>query len=481
MKTQNFDQKMGFKTIIKKSWPCFISYASNAVSISALFINVIIFSNIIWPGEAFHATEIGLLLGFSTYTMALSGLLFGYLADKVSRVKLISACTLFFGLSLLFNGFAPEGLGMETYIYFLTCILARGFFVGGFWPIINSFINDATIEQERSQFFGALQGVFQVVQIIGMVFSAVMFQSNLWRIYFWIVGGGILILGLFQMKGSEPKRAANYEEFQDILADKDIFYEYRLNKKSIKDTIFKPTNIIAFAEGIFTTILLSVPDFLLIAYIQSTPHNISPLSSSLIMIFFGLPGGIIGAVVFAKISDKLAKRTIRNRIYVIIVSIISIFMVYFLVFYLPLPHLSVAEGNNILIILSYPILWVMGFGALMGRALGGLYSINQPPVLQKINLPEAQGTISSSNQFLEHIGYGTGPILAGILLTTFNQNYQITITITMSLGIIGALMWLLALFWIEKDVSRVSSILKKRSIELKIKNNMALPNTIKNN
>ena len=41
----------------------------------------------------------------------------------------------------------------------------------------------------------------------------------------------------------------------------------------------------------------------------------------------------------------------------------------------------------------------------------------------------------------------------------------------MSIGIFGALMWFLATIWIEKDVNRVSSILRQRGEELNGKQN----------
>ena len=85
-----------------------------------------------------------------------------------------------------------------------------------------------------------------------------------------------------------------------------------MNRDTIKSTIFAPTNIIAFAEGIFTTIMLVIPDFLFIPYIQSDPFNISSFSSSIFMIMFGLPGGLLGSLAFAKISDKLAEKNIKN-------------------------------------------------------------------------------------------------------------------------------------------------------------------------
>lgn len=468
MEKEKFQKKEegNYISIIKKSWPCFASYLSYAFTLAFFYINILIISEIIWPGGEFRSSEIGLLFGISTYIMAFSGLLFGNLADRISRIKLFSLCTIMFGIGFVINGFAPQGLGLTTFIFFLLCVLIRGFFSGGFWPLINSYITDSSLEDERSRFFGVLNSSFQILQLSGMIFAAFMFQLGFWRFYFWIIGLGITLVGVFILKGDEPKRASTREELKDLISESNILYEYRLNKESMKETIFKPTNLIAFAEGIFTTILLSVPDFLLVAYIQSAPYNFSPIVSSLFLIIFGVPGTIAGSVVFSDLSDKLSKKNIKNRIYLITFSLIGLFGIFMAVFLLPLPKLNTQEGNNLILILSYPIMWVFGLVAFAARSVLGLYNINQPPLLQKINLPEAQGFISSTNQFLESIGYGTGPILAGILLAVFNQNYQITVSITMLIGILGAILWLIATRWIEEDAAQISKILTKRKNEL---------------
>lgn len=453
--------------IIRKTWPSLVSYLSFAFTISVLYINVIIVSNIIWPGEKFHSSEVGLLFGLSTYVMAFSGLLFGNLTDKISRIKLFSISVSFYGIGFIINGFAPAELGMTTYFFFVIFVIFRGFFSGAFWPIINSYIHDKINEDERSQYFGILNSSFQVVQLMGMILAAFTFQIGLWRIYFWVVGLILSIFGIIILKAKEPKRASMTKELKEIISTTKLLYEYRLDKKSMKETILKPTNIIAFIEGIFTAMLLSVPDFLLVAYFESPPHNFSPVAASLFMILFGVPGTLFGSIVFSKYSDTLAKRNIKNRIYFIVFSLIGIFFLFSAVFLIPIPSFTIQEGNNILILLSYPVIWMLGLVAFIVRSIFGLYNINQPPLIQKINLPEAQGFISSTNQFLESIGYGTGPILAGILLSIFNQNYQITVILTMSFGIIGALFWTFAINWVEEDTKRISKILEKRNHELR--------------
>jgi MFS family permease len=474
------EEKTGFFILIKRLWQHFLIYNTFAFTAATLFVNIVIVSGIMWPGDTFadHAGELGILTGTSMYVVALSGILFGVLADKFSRTKLMAIVELIFGIGLFFNGLVPEGQGGTTFYLFLTFSLVRGFSHGGIWPLISSHVNDSTEDKERSQFFGAMQAMFQLFQIIGMLVSAFAFQNNYWREFFYITGILAIFFGIIILiKGSEPKRGAKREELKNVLSSEEIDYEYQLTKETIKSTIIAPTNLIAFFEGIFTTILLAVPDFLLIAYLQSPPYHFSPLVSAFFMIIFGLPGGVIGSLAFAKISDRLSNKNIKNRIYLIVISIIVLSSVYLALFNIPLPAMSASQGNDFLFVMSFPTIWVMGLIAFIARSIVGLWNINQPPLLQKINLPEAQGKISSANQFLESIGNGTGPIIAGFLLITYGQNYQLTILITTILGMIGGLFWLFSSIWINKDINRISSILKEREIELSSKSN---PNNIDN-
>ena len=158
------EEKTGFLILIKRLWPHFLIYNSYAFTVATLYINIVIVSGIMWPGDTFadHAGELGILTGTSIYILALSGILFGVLADKFSRIKLMASIELIYGFGLFFNGFIPEAQGQTTYLLFLIFSLVRGFSIGGIWPLVTSHVNDSTEESERSQFFGAMQGLFQL-------------------------------------------------------------------------------------------------------------------------------------------------------------------------------------------------------------------------------------------------------------------------------------------------------------------------------
>nr|MDO8118643.1 hypothetical protein [Candidatus Sigynarchaeota archaeon] len=95
-----------------------------------------------------------------------------------------------------------------------------------------------------------------------------------------------------------------------------------------------------------------------------------------------------------------------------------------------------------------------------------VYIINQTPLLQKVNLPEAQGTVSSIDRFFEILSVGIGSILSGFLLAAFNGNYQLTVAVLTVIGACGALLWLGGYKLIDKDLERISNILAQRAIDM---------------
>jgi MFS family permease len=135
-------------------------------------------------------------------------------------------------------------------------------------------------------------------------------------------------------------------------------------------------------------------------------------------------------------------------------------------FFVPIPFFSPEEGKNFILFLSFPASIIMGLLILSSDGISSLYMINQPPLLQEINLPEAQAQITSWNQFLEHIGYGLGPLIAGIIISSFGQNYQISATLIALFNIPGVILWILSIKWYPGDKQKICEILKDRAVIL---------------
>ena len=116
-------------------------------------------------------------------------------------------------------------------------------------------------------------------------------------------------------------------------------------------------------------------------------------------------------------------------------------------------------------------MWTLGALFFTSRSIFSLYVVNQSPVIQQINLPEAQGQIISWNQFLEQFGRGIGPLLCGILLVFTNTNYQITVMLVVLCIIPGVILWILARNWFTKDMDNIKTILAERAEILNSKKN----------
>ncbi|MEX2682333.1 MAG: MFS transporter [Candidatus Sigynarchaeota archaeon] len=457
--------------VLRRAWVLLWWNASVSFLVSAEFINLLVMSYKIWPGEPFHALEMGGLITARLWMDGIAAvLLWGPLADRFDRRKLHMFNSAVTGSLVLVNAFLPIGGGFSSYYAWLALRMVIGGFMSGGGPLGNSLSSDIAKSGEKSQYFGYSSIVWQVVQIGSMILSAFMFSTGeLWRLFFVISAG--MFFGMTFFLGfffKEPARAATHDSFTKILGNTaGVKYNYRLTRDTVKDTIFRPTNILAFSEGIFTSILFGIIDLIWLPYIQSPPRNISPVATSLFMLVYGVPGAILGSYVFAKISDKYGAKRLRNRVLIIASSLLGSVVLILTAFSLPLPTFTPEEGADISMLFAYPVFAVFGALMLVMRATFSIFGVNQPPILQEINLPEAQGQIASLGQLVEIFSYGSGPLLAGAVLVAFSYEYQAAIQVVSLVAMPGICMWFLAVIWVEKDQARIKRIVEARAKELK--------------
>jgi len=216
-------------------------------------------------------------------------------------------------------------------------------------------------------------------------------------------------------------------------------------------------------------ILLESINILILPFIQTDPINISPFSTAVFLVTFGLTGGLLGTLILARLSDRIAENNPVKRLPIIVISIVGGLLTFVFFFYLPWPHLSIEQGKDVFYLMSLPMIWFMGSLFFMSRSIFSLYMINQAPILQDINLPEAQGQIISWNQFLESLGRGLGPLIAGILLFATANNYQ-QVSLILALFILpGVFLWIIAIKWFPQDRQQIQHILEQRAEELHIR------------
>jgi len=454
----------------KETWPILLLGGFQGLAYGGIFILIVPLSLLFWPGESYHPLEMGILISCLFGTSAFTGIFWGRLLDKhtISRKKVLYGIALFRGSSMIMMGLAIEGLGNQTWAYFLVFIIIFSGFAGGSWPGIVSISNDMIPQKQRSQFFG-IQGImYGLFTSFGFVFASYFVEVGLWRVFFITIGVGIIGAGtLLMLKIEEPKRGAQQSELKDILKDDSLEYDFQIDAKMMKKTMLSKTNLIALIEGISTNILLGALTTLVLPYLQTPPHNFSPFSTSIFILLFGLTGGLVGQLFLARISDKKATDKPILRIYFIIIALVASVLTFAYIFFLDLPKLTPEEGRNVIYLMSFPVMWINGALYLFSQTVSSLYMVNQRPLLQEINLPEAQGQITSWNQFLESIGYAMGPLIVGVLLIQSGNNYQITVIIIVLCVSPGILLWVLGLKYYPNDAKEVKKILEERAEILK--------------
>ena len=400
----------------------------------------------------------------------LMAIIWGWLIDRFQRKKIITRGSIFVGIFITINIFAPVGGGTPNYWFWLINRICIGFFMSQGGPAIYSLGNDFLDKEEKSRFFGLLLITFVIFQYVGMFVSAILFEIGFWQVFLLISAGSYFLTAIVISKFiKEPKRGIREPKLSQILSTTDARYEYKLNRHTLKSTTFSKSNILVLVEGFSTNLIFGIIDLILLPFMQSAPHNIAPSTTAIFQILFSIPGSIIGFIFLAKLSDRIGKKSLKNRAILVLVSISTAIFTFLIVFSMPWPSLTPEEGASITMIIQYPIFFFFGSMFFANSAIIGLYALNQGPIIQELNLPESQGTIRGWNQFIEVVSYGSGPLVGGILLQFVGQNYQSTIQFVVLFTIPGILLWVIVYFTIEADYKRVQDLLSLRAVEIKEK------------
>ena len=413
----------------------------------------------------------GLLISSMFWANSLSGLVFGRLIDKYSRTKILFIIAIIRGISMIMLSFTIVGLGLSSWLYFFIFTTIIGISAGGNYPTIASLSQDMVPLNYRSRFFVIRNMIRSIFRLPGFLLTGLLMLLNLWRLFFIFTGIFIIIMGLLVfLTIDEPKRGIQREELSNVLKKDSTSYDYKLSFKMARKTLLSKTNLVALIEGIFTSVFMGSLTILFLPYLQTSPHNISSFVTGAYMALFGLSGGLILRYFLGRFSDRSSEKKDIRRIYFIILALAVGSGTFILIFYLPLPHLTVEEGKSLLLFFSFPVIWVMGIIETVSSSISSLYEINQPPVLQEINLPEAQGQIVSLNRLLESIGWGSGPLITGIFIVLSGTNYQLVALIIGIFALPGVILWILSIKWYQKDKKTISLILEERAKILKTEN-----------
>jgi MFS family permease len=271
-KTANFKPE---KSYHKDIWPIYLLNGFNSIAFGGLIILIVPLSSLFWPGEDYHAFEMGILVTTLLWTSSITGIVFGWLIDRYSRVKILLIISILRSFSMIMLSFASVGQGIQTWLYFFVFVLIFGTFAGGSYPSMVSLSNDIVPLNQRSKFFGFLSIFGSIFMMMGFLLSGFLVQFGYWRIYFNVIGIAILLAGLlFSLYVKEPKRGVQSKELRDVLNDGSIDYDFKMNKEMMRKTMLSKTNLTALIEGIFTGVFMGSLDMIILPYLLCSSSSL---------------------------------------------------------------------------------------------------------------------------------------------------------------------------------------------------------------
>ncbi|MFW9874711.1 MAG: MFS transporter, partial [Candidatus Thorarchaeota archaeon] len=238
-------------------WALYFLTGCFSIAFSGIYISIVPLSSLFWPTESYHAFEMGILISSMFLSNSLAGLVFGRLIDKYSRTKILFLIAVARGICMIMLSLTVIGRGITSWSYFYIFTFIIGFSAGGNYPTIVSLSDDIIPLNYRSRFFGIRNIIKSSFQLIGFVITGYLIELGLWRLFFLLSGLSLILTGSWMyLTISEPKRGEQREELYKILEEDSVSYDYQLDLKMMRKTIFSKTNLVALIEGIFTSLFM---------------------------------------------------------------------------------------------------------------------------------------------------------------------------------------------------------------------------------
>lgn len=354
-------------------------------------------------------TELGILTFTFTILSGVSMVIFGYLADKITRKWIVLFGTLVYSIFALLTILVPSGISGYYLFFFLTCMTGIGF--GAIIPSVFSLIGDLVPKDDRSKGFS----FFSIASLLGMTLGiglSTFVGTPDWRVPILLIGIVGLIDGAFILLLKEPPRIG--KDNLELLEKDEIEYTYRIKRDDLKDIFKKKSNIwliLNFVDVIPTGIIM----FLLFAYMEDV-HNV-PNANALIFLIFILLSTLIGTIIFGIIGDNRFKQG-KKKARVHLALMANVIPIPFVFIALMIPFVApdnASVGDLFMIPGAVIMLILMSIGLFVNGANNGSWYAT----VVDINLPEHRGTVLATANFFDIIGRALGPLLGAIIADTY--------------------------------------------------------------
>lgn len=237
----------------------------------------------------FHVSKAAIVWSL-TATLAMrpvGAVIFGLLADRFGRRKLLIANVLFFSTMELLTGFSPN------YAVFLVLRILYGIGMGGEWGVGASLVMETAPPSKRGLLSGILQSGYSMGYLLAAIVARFALPTLGWRAMFWL-GGAPALLAFYissQVKESEAWEHHRAAKTSDVLRSALVHW------KTVLYLAFMMTLMNGLSHG--TQDLY--PDFL------KSAKSLSAATVAYLAILYNI-GAILGGVLFGHYSERLGRR-----------------------------------------------------------------------------------------------------------------------------------------------------------------------------
>ncbi|WP_404900547.1 aromatic acid/H+ symport family MFS transporter [Priestia filamentosa] len=394
-------------------------------------------------------SQAGLIASSALVGAALGALIFGLLADKIGRKKVIILCTVFFSIGSILAGFSNT---IYTFGFFR---FIAGLGLGGIMPNIVSVTTEYAPRKNRAIMVAA---IFTGMQVGGILVSGIsMWILPLlgWRILYFIGGAPLLIIPLLikYLPESATNLAKNNRNgelkliLQKLRADSalpnDVTFEFNVSGKSSLKSLFNENRglstiaiWIVFFMNMFVSFGFStwLPQLMI--------NNGFGLNSGLFFLLTLNLGALIGSYIAGFIADRIGYKTTLIGLYLIAFLSISLLSL--------TTNLYAVTG----------LVALAGIGFFGGQNVGNAYvSLFYPPSMRSTGMGFAFG--------IGRLGAIFGPTIVGFIVSWGMDLYVNFLALAIP-GLIAAL----AVFIIQdkcsflyKDMVNIKEVESKSSSE----------------
>ncbi|MBM7599216.1 AAHS family benzoate transporter-like MFS transporter [Virgibacillus halotolerans] len=371
-----------------------------------------------WGISAVQAGRYG---SYALFGMMFGALIFGTLADKLGRKKIILICAFFFSLFMLLTGLSPspEVFGLFRFL--------TGLGLGGMMPNVIGLISEYSPEGMRSRMIATIMAGYSIGGVIAAFLGMILISNFGWESVFFF--GAIPLLFLPFLAKALPDSVGTLVDINDYKGIQKILVKVNPTYKPSENEIFvlnKPKETSSPVSNLFTgkrgllTVMIWLTYFmsLLMIYGLNTwlPKLMTeagfPLGSSLSFLLALNVGATIGAILMGWVADRWGVG--RSLILFFLIATISI--------------TSLGYATNM--ILLYVMVAIAGAATVGTQNLAHSYTSQFYPIT-------IRSTALGWALAVGRIGGILGPVIGGILLAS-HLTLQLNFLVFAIPGVIAA-------------------------------------------